>query len=45
MLGDGYMYHAGKHANGGFTHSIKQENYCKWKEQKLSRFVTKGAHK
>lgn len=35
----------GKHACGSFAHSLKQENYCKWLEEELSNFCSKGFYK
>ena len=34
-----------KHAVGDFAHSLKQENYCKFKEEKLRNFCSKGFYK
>lgn len=34
-----------KHARGCFAHSLAQENYCKWMEQELSNFCSKGIYK
>lgn len=35
----------GKNASGDFAHSIKQENYCKWKESELKEFTGYHAYK
>lgn len=44
LLGDATMRKTGKtdksNAQISFAHSLKQENYCKWKETKLKRFVS-----
>lgn len=47
LLGDGYLnkQKATHHANGSFAHSLAQEGYCKWKEEKLKDFVSKGGYK
>ena len=47
MLGDGFMCKRKKnhHAAGGFAHSLKQEGYCKWKEENLNPFCCKGFYK
>ena len=47
MLGDMglVMPKLGKHARGCFAHSLAQENYCKWIEQELSNFCSKGVYK
>jgi hypothetical protein len=33
------------HASGDFAHSLKQENYCKFLEDKLKNFCSKGFYK
>lgn len=33
------------HASGDFAHSLKQENYCKYLEEKLKNFCSKGIYK
>lgn len=47
LLGDTglVMPKNGKHARGCFAHSLAQENYCKWMEQELSNFCSKGIYK
>ena len=45
LYGDGWLGKQCKHPNGGFAHSLKQENYCKWKQEKLKRFVTSGTYR
>lgn len=43
MYGDGYLGipSDSRNARGHFAHSLKQENYCKWKGEKLQRFCSK----
>lgn len=45
LLGDGWLYNKGAHSNGGFAHSEKQAEYCKWKAAQLKRFVTSVSYK
>ena len=47
LLGDMYLGipKNGIHARGSFAHSLKQENYCKWIEEKLYNFCSKGFYK
>lgn len=33
------------HASGDFAHSLKQENYCKYLEEKLKNFCSQGTYK
>lgn len=38
LLGDGCLIKQSINASLNFAHSLSQENYCKWKQSKLSRF-------
>lgn len=44
LLGDGYLYkyEGSGRVRGCFAHSLKQINYCKYKEKILSNFCSKG---
>ena len=43
IYGDGHLGipSDSRNARGSFAHSLKQENYCKWKAEKLKRFCSK----
>lgn len=47
ILGDAYLkkMKATHHASGNFAHSLAQERYCKWKEEKLKNFVSGSGYK
>lgn len=41
LLGDSYIQPVRKSSNGGFTHSVKQEDYFMWKYNMLQRLCNK----